>query len=132
MRRTVCFLIAGVAGFLVDAGVLQLLTRYLGVEVHAARVVSFLTAVFATWQVNRRLTFGGGSRSGGLLREWWRYLLSSMAGGAVNYLAFAIAIAGLKFARDHLYVGVAIGSVAGMLVNFMLYSTYVFRPSRRP
>ena len=30
------------------------------------------------------------------------------------------------FAREHLIVGVAVGSLAGMVVNYLLYSRFVF------
>jgi putative flippase GtrA len=129
MSRVTSFVIAGVVGYLVDAGVLQLFVQGAGMPVLAARVLSFLSAVFSTWLINRRYTFAA-APGPGLLAEWWRYLMSSLAGGAVNYASFAIAIALLPLARKYLFLAVAVGSGAGMIVNFMLYSSFVFRRSR--
>jgi putative flippase GtrA len=126
LRRAASFIVAGTVGFLVDSLVLQLLAEVLGLQVHAARVISFVAAVTATWLVNRMYTFRRESQ-GGLIAEWCRYFLSSLGGGAVNYAAFALALAFIPYVREHLYVGVAIGSLAGMLVNYTLYSRFVFR-----
>jgi putative flippase GtrA len=125
--RFVVFALVGVAGFLVDAGILQALSQLAGVEVHVARVVSFLVASATTWRLNRRYTFGSNRVDGPVLIEWLRYLWSSAAGGLVNYGAFATFIT--LTGRHGIYpvLGVAVGSVAGMCVNYGLYSRYVFR-----
>lgn len=127
MRRLGSFVVAGGTGFLVDALALQLLAVQLGMQVHLAKLLSFLLAVISTWLINRRFTFPGRAGRVPLPLEFWRYLLSSLAGGTVNYLVFAATISASGFARTHLYVAVAMGSLAGMLVNFVLYSVYVFR-----
>ena len=127
--RTAIFAIAGTVGFLVDSGVLELLVRVLHVQVHLARVLSFLVAMTVTWQVNRRFTFREGRQSRTLFGEWLRYFASSLLGGATNYGAFAISIAVSPFIRSHLVIGVAIGSLVGMVTNYLLYSRFVFKPS---
>jgi putative flippase GtrA len=129
MRRVASFFIAGVVGYLVDAGVLQLLVHGVGMPALAGRVFSFLAAVFSTWLINRRYTFAVVQGSG-LQAEWWRYLMSSLAGGVVNYASFAITIARVPLARRYLFLAVAVGSCAGMIVNFLLYSGFVFRRAR--
>jgi putative flippase GtrA len=125
MRRIASFATAGVAGYLVDAGALQLLVHGVGMPALGARVISFVAAVFATWLINRRYTFAAPAKPG-LLAEWWRYFMSSLAGGVVNYLTFAVAITQLPLARQYLFFAVAIGSASGMIVNFLLYSEFVF------
>ena len=127
--RTATFAFSGGMGFLVDAGILQLLAGVFGVQVHFARLVSFLVAVTVTWQINRNLTFANEGRRGSLLREWLSYLASSLLGGATNYGAFALSIYLSGYIREHLVIGVAIGSLAGMLVNYTLYSRFVFKRS---
>jgi putative flippase GtrA len=125
--RFLIFALVGVVGFLIDASILQLLSGMLGAEVHLARVVSFLAASGGTWRLNRRYTFSGTPSGGSQFVEWLRYLWSSAAGAIINYGAFSAFIA---FAGDggiNPSLGVAIGSVAGMTVNFTLYSRYVFR-----
>ena len=54
---TATFAFAGGVGFLVDSGVLEALVRFAGLQVHFARVISFLAAVTATWLINRTFTF---------------------------------------------------------------------------
>jgi putative flippase GtrA len=125
--RLVVFALVGSVGFLVDAGVMQILSRAAGVELYIARLLSFLTASATTWRLNRRYTFGAAGLEGSQLIEWLRYLWSSAAGGLVNYGAFAALIALTGSHGIYPVLGVALGSVAGMGVNYALYSLYVFR-----
>jgi putative flippase GtrA len=129
MKRSaiLSFGLVGVVGFLVDAGILQLVIRTEHIEVHLARVISFLVASGVTWRLNRRYTFNSSPSGHNQFIEWLRYLWSSAAGALFNYGAFSAVIA---FAGDRgLYplAGVAAGSLAGMSVNWLLYSRYVFR-----
>jgi putative flippase GtrA len=119
------FVLVGIVGFIADVSVLQGLARGLGWEIHCARVFSFLAASATTWRLNRRYTFGNAD-GGWHLMEWLRYLWSSAIGGLVNYAAFSL-IVGWSGGRG-LYpmVGVAAGSIAGMCVNYGLYSRFVF------
>jgi putative flippase GtrA len=126
------FVIAGAIGFVVDAGILQLLSRVLGVEVHLARLLSFLCSSATTWRINRRYTFDGRGAGGPQFTEWLRYLWSSAAGGLVNYGTFSAWIAMAGSGGLHPIIGVAVGSIAGMSVNYALYSHYVFRRRANP
>jgi putative flippase GtrA len=125
--RFVVFGLVGAAGFVVDAGILAILTHTLGWEVHLARLLSFLTASATTWRLNRRYTFDSGGGDGRQFVEWLRYLWSSAAGGLVNYGAFSAVIAFAGDRGNYPLIGVAVGSIAGMSVNYLLYSRYVFR-----
>lgn len=119
------FAIAGGIGFVVDIAVLYL-AMAAGTNFYLGRGISFICAVFATWQVNRNLAFkASGSLS--LWQEWWRYLLAMLGGGGVNYLCSAIAVALLPPGALTPMLGVAIGSVAGMSVNFISAKLFVFR-----
>jgi putative flippase GtrA len=116
LSRFLRFCVAGTIGFLVDAGVLQLLARGLGIDPYLARVGSFLAAATATWWINRRYTFevaGAASRS-----EWGAYVGLMVLGAAVNYGAYAACITWWPLAREHLWLGVAVGSIAGLGINF--------------
>lgn len=119
------FGIAGGIGFVVDVAVLYLALAA-GANFYLGRGLSFLCAVFATWQVNRNFAF---KPSGALSRwqEWWRYLLAMLGGGVINYLCSAIAVALLPPGAMAPMMGVAIGSVAGMSVNFISSRLFVFR-----
>ena len=119
------FGIAGAIGFVVDVAVLYL-AMAAGADFYLGRGISFLCAVFATWQVNRNFAFKASS-SMPLWQEWWRYLLAMLGGGAVNYACSAIAVMLLPPGPLSPMLAVAVGSIAGMSVNFISSKLFVFR-----
>lgn len=127
MRQFLRFCIVGTIGFFVDAGVLQGLVSGLDANPYAARVASFLAAASTTWWLNRRYTFGVTHRP--THAEWVRYVALMVLGAATNYGAYALAISTWDLARAYLWIGVAIGSIAGLGINFMTSRAFVF--SRR-
>lgn len=129
LRRQIAWFSAGGAiGFLVDAGVVQLLVSKLGADPYVGRLFSFLCAATATWLFNRRFTFHErGNYS--LFGEWTRYLVAMSAGFAVNYATYALVVHAFEFVRTWPAIGVAAGSVPGALVNFVGARHWVF--SRR-
>ncbi|SDH63942.1 GtrA family protein [Paraburkholderia phenazinium] len=124
-RQVLQFVIAGVVGFVVDAGILYL-TLALGLGYFAGRAVSFLCAVWATWQINRRYTFAA-ARTESAWVEWWRYLAAMSVGGVVNYCAYSATVLTLKGIPFLPVVAVAVGSLAGMVVNFASAKLWVFK-----
>jgi putative flippase GtrA len=118
------FALAGVAGLVVDAGVLYLALAA-GSGYYLGRVLSFLAAVFCTWQINRRFTFGAAGTS--LWREWWTYLGAMLGGGAVNYRVYAIFMKAVPAHPLAPLAGDCHGSLAGMAVNFASAKFLVFR-----
>lgn len=119
------FAVVGAIGFLIDAGVLQLLLL-LGEGPYLGRVVSFLAAATGTWILNRRYTFRAG-RTRPLHREWLQYLSLMVVGGVVNYATYAACLMNSALVRQFPVIGVAVGSVAGLLVNFLTSKYLVFR-----
>ncbi len=119
------FAAAGVAGLATDVLVLYLALA-LGLGPYGGRVVSFLAAVFVTWQLNRRFTFAARAGTLSLWRQWWRYLGAMLGGGAVNYGAYTLV---MLLAPRHAWLplaAVACGSLAGMAVNFIGAKFFVF------
>lgn len=117
MSELLRFCVVGAIGFVVDAGVLMLLVAGAGMNPYAARVFSFLAAATSTWWLNRRYTFAvarPGSR-----REWIRYMALMTLGAAVNYGAFALTLMASAVARQHPWIGVAAGAIAGLGLNFL-------------
>jgi putative flippase GtrA len=121
------FALIGIVGFVVDAGVLHLLVFGAGARPISGRVGSFLCAAFVTWRLNRRYTFAGYRTGGGSVGEWLRYLWASGVGAALNYSVFAVLVLTLPLVARTPTLGVAAGSLAGMIVNFTLYKLVVFR-----
>jgi len=126
------FGIVGGIGFLVDAGVLTLMLSW-GLGPYSGRVVSFIAAATATWILNRSFTFRRDSRSDTHpANEWLAYLGLMVIGGLVNYGVYAAAVTFLESVRMHPVIGVALGSVAGMGVNFWTSKTLVFERKEKP
>ncbi|PTB20776.1 GtrA family protein [Trinickia symbiotica] len=129
MRRELArFLMAGVVGFLIDTGMLYLML-WLGLGYFAGRAVSFLCAVWTTWQVNRRYTFTPDRRQS-IWAEWWRYLTAMSVGGGVNYAAYSAVVSLLHPAPWLPLLAVAAGSIAGLLVNFATAKWWVFKRTK--
>ena len=119
------FCAVGAIGFIVDAGVLQILTSLLGMDPYSSRVVSFLAAATVTWLLNRRYTFSA-DEDAHLHREWARYISINAFGGGLNYLIYALCVAQFTLVHRYLFLGVAAGSAAGLLVNYTASKYLVF------
>jgi len=90
------FVLVGAAGFLVDAGLLSVLHFMLGIDVISARLLSFSTAVTATWYLNRVITFHR-TRTARHFWEWVRYAAVAALGGALNLtIFFALTQGGIR------------------------------------
>lgn len=126
MKRLLRFGLAGTIGFAVDSLVLQLLIGPCGLNPYVARVPSFLAAATSTWMINRNWAFAD-RRNHGRLREWLRYLLAMLGGGAINYGSYALLIATVPLVRSWPVLGVAAGSLAGMCVNYLSSHWWIFR-----
>lgn len=120
------FGVVGVAGFLVDAGVLTAML-WLGLGPYAGRVVSYLAAASTTFALNRAWTFRTASREAPVAAQWGRFVLLNLVGFVANYGTYAALVAGTEIVAAHPVLGVAAGSVAGMFINFGLSRRYVFK-----
>ena len=133
-RQILRFGAVGVAGLLVDLAALFILAPLLGW--YAGRVVSFLAAATATWALNRRFTFRAAAPLGNhaharaastsIWREYTRYIVSMLGGAAINYTVYVLTLHGVdaSFAPA---LGVALGSLGGMVANFVAARYFVFK-----
>lgn len=119
------FAAVGVAGFVVDTAALYVAMHGFGAGPYLARLISYLAAATSTWALNRRYTFGGVADHR-LLREWARFLAANAVGGSVNYGVYAGLIHWSDLVLAYPVIGVAAGSIAGLLVNFTLSRRFVF------
>jgi len=120
------FCIGGVVGFIVDAGVLQLLVIGLAWDRYSGRLISFLLAATATWVFNRHYTFHGPRRHS-LIGEWVRYVLAMSGGFACNFAAYSVLVYFFDIDRQWLILAVAAGSIAGLGVNYLASRYWVYR-----
>jgi putative flippase GtrA len=122
------FGLSGVLALGVDLGVLALAQPLLGH--YGGRALSFWAAATFTWLFNRVVTFararrqhrmqaGDASPAMSIWREYLSYFSSMAVGGALNYGAYAAAVAFLPMVHAHPGLGVALGSLVGMGFNFL-------------
>lgn len=125
VREFLLFGIAGVCGFIVDTAVLYSLEGALGP--FYARGVSFLAAVLATWLINRAYAFRRRKSAMSKKREFLSYLILMLAGGAANYGVYSWLVVAQPLVQQHLVIGVAAGSIAGMVINFLVSRYWLYR-----
>lgn len=122
--RLLRFSIVGTAGFIVDTCILYGMLAA-GLGPFAARLTSFLAAVFVTWQLNRRMTFETPVKND-LMREGVSYFFAMSFGGLLNLMTYTAII---RMNASHMWspaLGVAAGSLVGLLVNYFLAKRWVF------
>ena len=130
--RFLVFCAVGTVGFLVDLGVLYAVSPWLGW--YGGRIASFLVAASVTWQLNRTVTFSapaeGAGRAQNLWRQYMRYLTAMLLGAGVNYAVYATTLAFVDIPQVAV-LGVALGSIAGMAINFFSAQRLLLRSNSR-
>jgi putative flippase GtrA len=125
-RQLLSFASIGGIAFFLDAITLTAL-MHLGVGAYLGRGLSWIAAVTFTWYLNRQWTFkgvGGGARP---LAQWGRFVLSNSVGGALNLLVYGVLVFSIEAVKAAPWLGVAAGSIAGLLCNFILSTRFAFR-----
>jgi putative flippase GtrA len=118
------FGVVGTIGFVVDTAVLYGGIA-IGLGLYGGRVLSYLVAATTTWALNRAWTFRG-QGEGPALRQWAIFVAINLVGFAANYGTYAALVAGVPLVAEHPVLGVAAGSLAGMVGNFLLSRRFVF------
>lgn len=128
LRRLARFGVVGVVGFLVDGGLLQLLVASGLCGPIVARLVSFPSAVLATWYLNRRITF---SDRGPALRSLLRYVLVSSLGTTLNFAVYSALVLGSAAMSARPLIPFAIASAGAMVFNYLgaRYFAFPVRPN---
>jgi len=121
------FGLVGVAGFIVDSSVLMLCMRTGLSGPYVSRIFSFAAAVTTTWLLNRRFTFASREAPG---PEFLRFVAANSLGALVNFAAYSVFILCQGAVGGRPVLGVAIGSLCGLAVNFCLSNWLVFRQRR--
>lgn len=129
-RQVPTFAAVGAFGFVVDSGLTYLLVRTLGVDPLLARLPAFGVATVINFALNRALTFAGTKAP--LLGAFLRYCMVCGAGLAVNWSAYALALAGagalgLPTPAATLPVFIAFGTGVAMFVTFFGFKLFAFR-----
>lgn len=117
----------GTLGFLIDAAVFTLANLVLQ-NLYLARAVSYLAAASSNWALNRKFTFAASARQP--IHEWGRFIVTQSAGGAVNLGVYAMLVTAHSFFMAHPIAAIAVGSIAGMVVNFLTAKFFVYGDAR--
>jgi len=128
LPRFLRFALVGAAGFFVDLAALYA-SLALGAGLYTGRVISYLCAATFTWGVNRRFTFA--SEVPPSFGEWLRFLLANAIGGLVNYGTYAALVSWGTGLLGHPALAVACGSIAGLVVNYLASSRFVFTDQKQ-
>lgn len=123
--RFLGFALVGCAGFVVDAGVLALVLTPLGP--YWGRAVSFLCAVSATYVLNRIFVFAEAAKTLGWAAGWAKFIAANAVGAGINLGVYAALTPMLGP-----FAALALGSIAGLGVNFALSAGMVFRHRQPP
>lgn len=123
------FGIIGGCGYVVGVSVLALGTGPLKLDFAAANALAICIAMTFTWQGNRHFTFRDrrARRLSGILQEGLKFAGANSVGALANYLA---ALALVHYASppfSNKFVAQAIGVLVGLIFNFTLSKTLVFR-----
>ena len=126
--RFLRFTAVGAIGFAIEASIITAFGRWLGWDAIASRAVSFPAAVFATWLLNRTYSYGSANPPA---KEGARYLLVQVIGALSNLATFVACVRYFPAVAAWPVACLAAGAVAGLLVNYLLSSTFVFVERRR-
>ncbi|WP_162940258.1 GtrA family protein [Gryllotalpicola protaetiae] len=138
IRDALKFLVVGGAGFVIDAGVFNLMR--VGATGHGhffqgpigAKIVSVAVATIVTWVGNRYWTFREHRRQNYLL-EFVEFTAISLAGLGLNLLCLWVSHYLLGFTSllaDNIS-GTLIGTVLAMVFRFVLYRYWVYGHYRK-
>ena len=128
------FAAVGGAGYFVNLAILWLSTRYLGLDNYAAGAFSIFSAMCFTWLGNRYLTFASRRARGSALaivREFLAFVGANLVGAVVNYAVYAALLRFAGSPLDNKYAAQALGVLTGLVFNFTLSRTVVFKTTAR-
>jgi putative flippase GtrA len=126
------FGIIGACGYVVGVSVLALGTGPLRLDFAAANALAIFIAMAFTWQGNRYFTFRAQRARGlaGALQEWLKFMGANAVGALANYLSALALVHYAPFPLSNKFVAQAIGVLVGMMFNFTLSKTLVFKGTK--
>jgi len=91
-----------------------------------ARCLSVAASIFLSWIINRSFTFAYSGEKP-TVQEFIKFALSQLPGALVNALVSVLAFNFLPYIKSNPWISVALGSCAGMVLNFTIAHLYVFK-----
>lgn len=128
-QEFVRFLVVGTIGFAVDGGLVWFLVSQ-GIDPLLTRGFSFPSAVIVTWWLNRVWTFAAATKASAK-RQITAYFMIQLIGALANLAVYAAILAFIPPDPLNALMAFAIGSVAGLFVNFTGSRRFVFADTAR-
>jgi putative flippase GtrA len=125
IREIISFAAVGTAGFVLDAAIVWALINYAAITPMPAKLMAFPFAVTLTWFLNRNNTFKDRKQSN-YLKEWIKYIQVNSIGAITNNVSFIILVAKNDYLYQQPIIAVALGSIIGMIFNFLGSKFWVF------
>ncbi len=125
LTEFVLFCIVGTVGLVFDLAIITALVES-GVWFGWARIAGFAAAVSSNFVLNDRFTFEGAGKVP-LGQRYARFVLTSSAGLAINYVTSMLLYGNVAIAREYYWLAAIGGVLAGTLVNFAGARMYAFR-----
>ncbi|HWA68278.1 MAG TPA: GtrA family protein [Rhizomicrobium sp.] len=125
------FAVVGGLGYLLAILLLAVFTGALKLEFAAANALTIFLTMVCTWLGNRYFTFADRrARSlAGASQEWLKFMGANGLGALINYLAALALVHYADAPFSNKFVAQAIGVLTGLVFNFTLSRTLVFRTS---
>lgn len=121
------FGIIGSIGFIVDSSILMYLVNIENMGIVVSRFISFPSAVFITWLLNRIFTFTTDNVKVKKFKEYLLYLLIQTIGAAINFSIFFALIYLFKPLETILILPLAIGAICSLIFNFLVIKKKVYQ-----
>ncbi|SHF29038.1 GtrA family protein [Acidocella aminolytica] len=117
------FGIVGTLGFVWDAGTVYLLRPF--VSLYIAGTCSFIVAATINWIINRLWTFRHVEHAAAHV-QWAKFIAANAIGFVFNRGTFFLLVAFSPLVVKHPVIGIAAGSAAGLVFNYLLSKRFVF------
>jgi putative flippase GtrA len=124
LRQFLQFGTVGAVGFVADAGTVYGLRSSVGL--YLAGAIAYVVAATVNWLLNRIWTFRGRG-SGPMHRQWAMFLAANGLGFVLNRGTYFILITVSPLCVQYPVLAIAAGVAMGMVLNFHLSRTLVFR-----
>ena len=128
--RFLRFGLVGTAGFVVNEAALWSVIALFDMGARLAQIPAFVVAVTFTWWGNRVLTFREHAAQTNLVNEWAKFVVANGLGGVANYALYVALLTFAPYPFDIPYLALAAGTLLGLVFNFTLSKTLVFRARR--
>lgn len=129
IRSLGVFLAVGSVGFIVDGGLLTILSSTMELDIYLSRCISFTFASFITWLFNRWHTFKNEASISTQKSafQYARYVIIQICGALINLAVFMILVTCSPPLRLTPLIPLFIGAVVAFFFNFFGARLWVFK-----